>query len=182
MSEATQTTLYCANHPDRPTNLRCNRCNKTICAECAVLTPTGYRCRECVRGQQKTFETAQWVDYPVSFILSLTLSFAGSYVASLLGFFTIFIAPVAGVATAEVVRWAVRRRRSRRLYQISAAGAILGSLPIILMRGIGLLAVFAATGSVSSGLFGLLPLAYGVLYAFLMVSTFYYRLAGIQIG
>jgi hypothetical protein len=50
------------------------------------------------------------------------------------------------------------------------------------MRGIGLLAVFAATGSVSSGLFGLLPLAYGVLYAFLMVSTFYYRLAGIQIG
>ncbi len=38
----TQTdTLYCYVHPNRPTSLRCNRCNRPICADCAILTPTG---------------------------------------------------------------------------------------------------------------------------------------------
>ncbi len=63
MSESTSEPLYCVNHPDRETYLRCNRCDRPICSECAVLTPTGYRCKDCVRGQQRIFETAQSVDY-----------------------------------------------------------------------------------------------------------------------
>src|SRR4030043_298820 len=54
----TEVVLTCANHPNRETSLRCKRCNKPICSSCAVLTPVGYRCRECVRGQQATFDTA----------------------------------------------------------------------------------------------------------------------------
>ena len=54
------TTLYCYVHPDRETGLRCNRCERPICADCAVLTPTGYRCKECVREQKKVFDTAEW--------------------------------------------------------------------------------------------------------------------------
>ncbi|HLF80868.1 MAG TPA: B-box zinc finger protein, partial [Anaerolineales bacterium] len=54
----TEVVLTCANHPTRETSLRCKRCDKPICASCAVLTPVGYRCRECVRGQQATFDTA----------------------------------------------------------------------------------------------------------------------------
>ena len=34
----------CANHSDRETGLRCNRCDKFICAECASKTPVGYSC------------------------------------------------------------------------------------------------------------------------------------------
>ncbi len=113
--------------------LRCNRCDRPICTACAVLTPTGYRCKECVRGQQKIFDTAQWIDYPLAFVVAGVLSFFGSLIASYLGFFTIFIAPVAGVVVAEAVRWVVRRRRSRLLYQIAAGGAIAGALPILLM-------------------------------------------------
>jgi hypothetical protein len=60
--------LYCANHPQTPTSLRCNRCEKPICPKCAVKTPIGYRCKECVRGQQKIFDTAQWYDYPLAFL------------------------------------------------------------------------------------------------------------------
>ena len=44
---------YCEVHPDRETSLRCNKCGRLMCTECAVLTPVGYRCRECVRGQQE---------------------------------------------------------------------------------------------------------------------------------
>ena len=73
----TPPTLYCANHPTVETTLRCNRCEKPICTKCAVLTPTGYRCKECVRGQQKLFETAQWYDYVIVFIVVGVLSFLG---------------------------------------------------------------------------------------------------------
>jgi hypothetical protein len=71
-------TLYCANHPQTETTLRCNRCEKPICTKCAVLTPTGYRCKECVKSQQKTFDTAQLIDYPLAFIVAGGLAFLGS--------------------------------------------------------------------------------------------------------
>ncbi|HNW14496.1 MAG TPA: B-box zinc finger protein, partial [Anaerolineaceae bacterium] len=57
-------TLYCKNHPQRETYLRCNRCNDPICVQCAVLTPTGYRCKNCISGQQKVFETSEGLDVP----------------------------------------------------------------------------------------------------------------------
>ena len=124
MSTPLPQPIYCANHPTVETSLRCNNCEKPICPKCAVLTPTGYRCKECVRGQQKVFDTAVWHDFPVAFIVAAILAFAGSYVASFVGFFTIFIAPVAGVITAEAVRLVIRRRRSGRLFLTATAGVV----------------------------------------------------------
>ena len=72
MTEET-TTLYCYVHPNRETGLRCNRCERPICADCAVLTPTGYRCRECVREQKKVFDTAEWYDYLLGFVVAVVL-------------------------------------------------------------------------------------------------------------
>ncbi len=54
--------LYCTVHPNVETALRCNRCGRPMCNRCAVRTPVGYRCRECVRGQQQVFYTAQTLD------------------------------------------------------------------------------------------------------------------------
>ena len=104
-------TLYCANHPDTETTLRCNRCEKPICSKCAVLTPTGYRCKECVRGQQKLFETAQWYDYPIVIVVVGLLSFLGSLLVTFIGFFTILLAPAAGFVIAEAARLVPQRRR-----------------------------------------------------------------------
>ncbi len=177
MTETPPATLYCANHPDRETHLRCNRCEKPICTQCAVLTPTGYRCKECVRGQQKIFETAKTIDYPVAFIITAVLSYLGRRLAPYAGFFIIFLAPVAGVIIAEIVRFAVRRRRSRTLSQIVILAAILGALPTF-----GLLLLSLLLGGLGGGsLTILLPLLYQGLYLFLVTSTAYYRLAGIQI-
>ncbi len=108
----TDAVLRCANHPDRETTLRCNRCEKPICTKCAVLTPVGYRCKECVRGQQAVFETAQtaWTSlWRPS--LSAVGAGVGVAVLNILGFWGFFVAPVAGGALAEVVRLATRRRR-----------------------------------------------------------------------
>jgi hypothetical protein len=172
-------TTYCANHPQVEANLRCNRCEKPICAKCAVLTPTGYRCRECVRGQQKSFDTAEWYDYPLAFTLGAGLSFLGSLIVPSLGFFTLFLAPVAGGIIAEVIRFVVRRRRSRRLYQISAAATALGGSLRLLVTVLGFLLFLSQGGSGGLGVF--FPLIWQGLYAFVVTSTVYYRLGGIRL-
>jgi len=111
----TEGAMVCANHPNRETTLRCNRCEKPICTRCAVHTPVGYRCRECVRGQQTVFETARPIDYPIAAVVSAVGVGLGTSVLSILSFWGLIVAPVAGGALAGIVRWAVRRRRSRRL-------------------------------------------------------------------
>jgi len=42
----------CSYHPNVRTGLRCSRCGKPICPQCAVRTPVGLRCPDCagVRG------------------------------------------------------------------------------------------------------------------------------------
>jgi hypothetical protein len=177
-TDTTVTSLYCANHPNIETTLRCNRCEKPICAKCARLTPTGYRCNECVRGQQKVFENAYWYDYPLAFLLAGILSFIGSLIVPRLGFFTIFLAPVAGTIIAEVIRRVVRRRRARLLFRLAIAGTILGAAPLFLLN---LLPLFGALSQGGGGVFGLLPLVWQGLYIFMATSTMYYRLSGIRV-
>jgi hypothetical protein len=167
-------TLYCANHPNVETTLRCNRCEKPICPKCAVLTETGYRCKECVRGQQKMFNTAQWFDYPLVFFIAGLLSFIGSRLVPVMGFFTIFVAPIAGVIIAELIRMVIRKRRSKHLFQIAAIAAALGSLPLLLIPIIGVI-----TGL--SGIGFLLTLLWQGIYTFTVTSTVYYRLGGISL-
>ena len=167
--------LYCANHPKVETTLRCNYCEKPICPRCAVLTPTGYRCRECVRGRQKIFENAQWFDNVLAFVIAAILAFLGSLLASLFGFLTIFIAPIAGGIIAEAVRFATRRRRSRTLFLVTAIAVVLGSLPVLLSP---IIAALLGGYGLSSGL---LPLIWRGAFTILATSTAYYRLGGIQI-
>ena len=59
--------MYCANHPETETYLRCNKCEKPICLKCAVLTEVGYRCKECIREQQNVFYNAMTYDNWIAF-------------------------------------------------------------------------------------------------------------------
>ncbi len=172
--------LYCANHPTVETTLRCSRCNKPICAKCAVLTPTGYKCKECVKGQQKIFETAEWYDVPLAFVVAGILSFVGSFSAAL-GFFVILLAPIAGGIIGEIVRAVVHRRRSKNLFLAATLGALLGSLPPLLFRGGLTLLYMLASGSGIAGLGGLLTIIWYGVYTVVVTSTVYYRLSGISL-
>ena len=73
--------LYCANHPDTETLLRCNRCEKPICLKCAVLTDVGYRCKECIRGVQSSYFTANATDNIVGFVVALLVTAIASPIA-----------------------------------------------------------------------------------------------------
>ena len=174
MTETSTETLYCYVHPTRETALRCNNCNRPICAACAVRTPIGYRCRECVKGQQKAFDTSEWYDYITGFITAVLLSAVASFLVTLvggIGFFGWFLiaalAPTAGVAIAESVRLVTRKRRARPLFITVAIGVVIGALPILLFQ-----LVFAGN------LFGLL---FQVIYLVIVVPVVYSRLSGIQL-
>lgn len=54
--------LYrCTYHPKVETTLGCNRCERPICAACAVQTPVGARCPECAQARQlPTFDINPW--------------------------------------------------------------------------------------------------------------------------
>lgn len=173
MIENSSSKLYCYNHPNRETLLRCNRCNRPICTECAVLTETGYRCKECVRGQQKVFSTAQWYDIPVGMALAFVFALIGGYLIRFAGFFTIFIAPIVGVVIAEAVRWATRRRRSPRLFRLVTLSAAVGGLvqPLYFV----VIMLLGGGGNI-------LSLVWQAAFVILMTSSLYYRLTGIQIG
>ncbi len=166
--------LYCYNHPQRETSLRCNRCNRPICSECAVLTPTGYRCKECIRGQQKIFDTARPYDFPLAVVTAGVLSFLGSYLAGFLWFFILMAAPIIGVVIAEAVRWVVRKRRSKLLWQVTTVAVVVGSLPLLMVA---LLPLFMG-GSLGS----LVTLLFRGAYCVLVTTSFYYRLTGIRLG
>ncbi|MFC5502274.1 rhomboid family intramembrane serine protease [Lysinimonas soli] len=47
----------CYRHPDRTSWTLCERCGRTICPECQILTPSGVRCPDCVR---ELGGTVQW--------------------------------------------------------------------------------------------------------------------------
>jgi hypothetical protein len=157
--------LICANHPGVETSLRCNRCEKPICIKCAILTPTGYRCRDCVRGQQKVFDTAQNFDFPIAFVVAAVPAFLGGLILPYIGFLTLFVGPLVGGVAAELVRAAVRRRRSNPLFITAAVGAAVGCAWAVL------------SALLSFSLFGLI---WAGVYSFTLVSTLYYRLRGIR--
>jgi hypothetical protein len=171
MTETTK--LYCINHPSVETTLRCNRCDRPICAKCAIKTPTGYRCPECVRSQLKVFDTAVWYDYPLAFVVAGVLSLIASGLVTLVGIIGFFgwiilviAAPTIGTIIAEGVRLAIRRHRSRALFLTAVAAVALGALPVIL------------TIVLTLNYFGLI---YQGIYLFLAIPTVYYRLSGIQL-
>ena len=169
--ESTSTTslTYCEKHPDRETGLRCNRCGRYMCVPCAVLTPTGYRCVDCIKDQGKVFDTAELQDYVIAATVAVVLSWIGAAIASRIGFFTILLAPAAGSVIAEAVRTAVRRRRSKQLYQVVAIAIVVGSLPILIRSFL-----FFLAGSVFS-------IIWPAVYTFMATSAAYYRLSGISI-
>jgi hypothetical protein len=167
-------SLFCANHPTVETTLRCKKCEKPICVKCAVHTPTGYQCKECVRGQQKIFETSKSFDYITGFLAAAFLSGLASFliglVVSFIGYFGIFIAfiasPTAAVIIAEVARRVTGRRRSPNLFKTIVAGAVLGAIPLILLE----LVIFDIYGLVIQGI-----------YLATVAPTVYYRISGISI-
>jgi len=187
MTEESNTSLTCYLHPNRETSLRCNRCEKPICAQCAVRTPTGYRCKECVREQQKVFDTAVWYDYLIVLVVSGILSGIASaltvFISSIIwGFFIIFLGPLAGAMIANATRRFIKNRRSRGLNLTLIAGIVLGALPVLLGSGLpGLLGLLMGGGNFLTAIYAFSPLLWQVVYLVTAIPAAYSQFSGLFI-
>ena len=85
----------------------------------------------------------------ISGVIALLLGGIASYLMTLLGawFFALILGPTLGIGIAELVRLAVRRRRSKYLWLVVGAGLVVGSLPATL------LALVSLWGLLTLGLF-----------------------------
>ena len=184
-----QQPMTCYIHPNRETVLRCNRCDQPICVDCAVKTPTGYRCKQCVKTQQKVFVTVKWFDYPIAIIVAGILSAIGCGVMMAVGqlclIIPFIIGPSIGFAIAEAVRFLVKRRRSEWLFRVTAISGGLAVVPYVVSSILSTISAFAALNqageSTGSALYALTPLFYVAIYLFTVVPAIYYRMKGIRL-
>jgi hypothetical protein len=163
----------CANHPNVTTYLRCNRCSKPICTKCAVRTPVGYRCRDCVQAQQAVFYADfRPVHYVIVVAVALPLSLAAGWLLSMLGWYVIILGPIAGSLIAQAVLWAMRRRRGQYVWLAACASIVAGALPWLLLSLLG--SAFAlGSGQASFMTSGLLGLAWHIVYLVTAVGAAY---------
>ena len=173
------TPLFCVNHPNVETRLRCNRCGNPICPKCAIRTPVGFRCPQCIKNQQAIFYTASAVDYVIAAVVSLALSLPAYLIITRLGWFVFFLAPAAGIGIAEAVRWLTGRRRGRWIWLVVAAGIVLTALPLMLLSFLPVLFLPASGSFEQAGPFLgslLFQMGYAVLYLVLAAGAAIARL------
>ena len=179
-------SIYCANHPQIETTLRCNRCEKPICSKCAVHMSTGYRCKECVNQQKKTFDNAIWSDYLLGFIVAAILSGIASAVVGFIsnwfyGFGVLLFAPFAATLIVRGAQAATSRRRSRSLFITIALGVLAGGLPAILGGISTLLLLFNPEYAGMFSFWLLLPFIWQVVYLFITTPAVYAGLSGFRL-
>lgn len=133
-AEAEEEITYCTWHPDRETRLRCNRCGRPMCPECAVRHPVGLRCKECVKETRSPIYNIAVRDYLIAGIVGLFLSTIAGLIMSLIGglwFLAIFIGPAIGAGVADLMGRVVRKR-GRGLGLLAGACLVLG----VMMAGV----------------------------------------------
>ena len=138
MSEPAPTPIYCANHPGRETGLRCHRCDKPICYECAIKTPVGQICGDCYKSARAKYYNGAPYDVPIGVAIAVVLGAVFGALAYLFlgfaGIFSFIIAigagPAAGGAVAEVIRRALQRRRAQGMKVAATVAFIVGLLAV----------------------------------------------------
>ncbi len=141
--------LFCTVHPDRETMLRCNRCGRPMCTDCAVRHPVGLRCRECVRETRSPIYQVDSATVGKGFAAALAVSTVVGVLVLLFGplvlgfgflglIIAFFVGGSLGRAIAEVVQRVVPRKRGRSLQMTTALGIVLGLL--LAAAGVGFVA------------------------------------------
>lgn len=130
--------IYCVNHPDRETLLRCNKCGKPICPECAIRHPVGLRCRQCAQPRRiPTYDLS-----PRHYVLALAAGLPSATVGVILGgifsrfisisfiggFIPWIIAFAVGLLTAEAISRATGYKRGTGLQVVAAICLVFGYL------------------------------------------------------
>jgi len=123
-----------------PTTLRCARCERPLLVKDAQHTPTGYVCRNYVKGRVAMFYNA----HPVHYAIVAAIALMGGLLAGLalqligrIGFISLIImfvaAPAIGAGIAEVVRRALGKNRGQYFWLTAAIAVVVGAAYFIIL-------------------------------------------------
>ncbi len=107
-----------------------------------MRTEVGYRCPACINRQQQAFYAEfRPLDYLVASLVALPLSLICGWIVPALGWFTLFLGPLAGAGIAEAAHRAIGRRRGQYTWLVVGGCVLVGGLPIVLFTLLPLLLI-----------------------------------------
>jgi len=118
--------LYCANHPNEPTYLRCGRCDKPICARCRVSTPAGFRCRECANLQVLPTYAVSTDYYAKAVAYGFGMAAIVGIVMGLFPAFEFWVALIMGIVVPEAVGFGSNQKRGPGLQAVAMTAVAFG--------------------------------------------------------
>lgn len=175
--------LYCYNHPNEPTYLRCGKCERPICAKCRVSTPVGFRCYECANVQVLPTYAIDASVYGKAAVYGLV---AGGLAGALMGLFPAFEfwgALLLGVVVPEAVARASNQKRGPGLQMVGIACVVFGFIVsrFVMNQWLGLIDIAGINYPSASGIpfLDMLPFfvtQYTILWMLLSIFLTYKRL------
>lgn len=130
--------LFCYNHPNRETGLRCTSCDRPICADCVRPAAVGQLCPSCARSRRPVNYQVATLDLFISGVIAVVYAFGISIAAGIglgiTGFFSLILAIILGPSAGELlVRLLekVNRKRGRSVQIVVALGYVIGAAPIV---------------------------------------------------
>jgi hypothetical protein len=126
--------MYCVNHPDRETLLRCGKCGQPICTECAVRHPVGLRCPQCAKLKKVPIYDVSATYYLRALGIGTGVSLLCAVVAEILPLFvpvmflSFLLAMAAGAIIGEAISRAADYKRGRGLQVVAAVSVVAGSI------------------------------------------------------
>ena len=135
--------MYCYNHPERETLLRCGKCGQPICTECAIRHPVGLRCPQCAQLRKVPTYDVSFQHYlralgaglGASLLCGLAVEILPLFVPVL--FLSFIMALAAGTGIGEAISRATGLKRGKGLQAIAVFCVLVGAIV-----GTGLVAAF----------------------------------------
>jgi hypothetical protein len=118
--------LYCVNHPNEETYVRCSRCEKPICARCRVRTPVGFRCFDCANMQVLPMYAVGADYYVKAAVFGFAAAGAAGVLMGLFPAFEFWAALIMGIAVPEAVAVAANQKRGPGLQMVAVAAVVFG--------------------------------------------------------
>jgi hypothetical protein len=139
--------MFCYRHPDRETWVRCGRCDRPICTQCAMQGPVGLRCRDCGKPVRDPMTTMG----PTQLVGGLAASFGGgllaAYISGMFGFFALFVAFFAGGLIVEGITRITGYKMGPTMDVIVYGGIIAGAVVAFWLANSQLIDLFLRLGA-----------------------------------
>ncbi|MCI0344513.1 MAG: hypothetical protein L0221_03580 [Chloroflexi bacterium] len=121
--------LFCYRHPERQTYISCGRCDRPICASCAMLGPVGARCTECGKHAFDPLTSFTPLELAGGVGVALGGGLIGGFVGLQIGFFfALCLGPLVGGFIAEGVMRVTGYKRGSMMGAIVFGGIAFGAI------------------------------------------------------